>query len=169
MATHSAQTNPAARHPTSSVRTMMRWLGAGALGMVAWILLSVLTALLDPRAEGAGLIGAFDSLSAFLATGAALTVVPMIAYAIHRHGFGQRATIGIAAALAALVIVLAVMHWQAVLITLAVATLLGLVLKNGIPESATDDEDNSYEDDDYDGMRNGWDGYGEYMNGWRIR
>ena len=74
MATHSAQTNPAARHPTSSVRTMMRWLGAGTVGMVAWILLSVLTALLDPRAEGAGLIGAFDSLSAFLATGAALTV-----------------------------------------------------------------------------------------------
>ncbi|GEM_PF-6266872 len=169
MATHSAQTNPAARHSTSSVWTMMRWLGAGTVGMVAWILLSVLTALLDPRAEGAGLIGAFDSLSAFLATGAALTVIPMIAYAIHRHGFGQRATIGIAAALAAMVVVLAVMHWQAVLITLTVATLLGLVLANGIPESATDDEDNSYEDDDYDGMRNGWDGYGEYMNGWRIR
>ena len=29
MATHSAQTNPAARHSTSSVWTMMRWLGAG--------------------------------------------------------------------------------------------------------------------------------------------
>ena len=161
MATHSAQTNPAARHPTSSVRTMMRWLGAGTVGMVAWILLSVLTALLDPRAEGAGLIGAFDSLRAFLATGAALTGVPMIAYAIHRHGFGQRATIGIAAALAAMVVVLAVMHWQVVLIVLAVAALLGLMLKNGIPETATDESDE-------DGWQFGWQGPGYYMGGWRV-
>lgn len=140
MATVDNPTDPAvvARHLL--VRTGLRWLGAGTVGMVAWILLSVLTALLDPRAEGAGLIGAFDSLSAFLATGAALTVVPMIAYAIHRHGVGQRATIGVAAALAAMVVVLAVMHWQVVLIVLAGAAFLGLMLKNGIPESHDDDD-----------------------------
>ena len=52
---------------------------------------------------------------------------------------------------------------------MAVATLLGLVLKNGTSESAPDDEDGFYEDDDCNGMRNGWDGYGEYMNGWKIK
>ncbi|WP_111747143.1 DUF3742 family protein [Salinisphaera orenii] len=157
MTTHTPNVQP---RPTP-LRALARWLGVGALGLVAWILLSVVTALLDPRAEGAGLIGAFDSLSAFLATGAALTAVPMIAYTIHRHGFGQWATIGIASALVAMVLGLAVMHWHAVLITMAVVTLLGLMLKNGIPDTILDEGDE-------DGWRNGWQGFGWYVQGVRI-
>ncbi|GAB3683767.1 hypothetical protein [Salinisphaera aquimarina] len=46
--------------------------------------------------------------------------------------------VGAAVALAATVIVLAIMNWQSVLIVLAVAAILGLMLKNGIPKSNHD-------------------------------
>lgn len=156
MATQNVQKRPV------PIRKTARWLGAGALGMVVWILLSVLTALLDFRAEGAGLIGVFDSLSAFLATGAALTAAPMTIYAIYRYGFGQRARIGAAVAMAAVVLVLVAMYWQVIFISAAFATILGLMLKNGVLDTEPD------ENYDEDGYQFGWQGFGYYMGGWRV-
>lgn len=148
-----------------SYRTMGRWLGTAALGMGAWILVSVLTAMLDPRAGGAGLLDVFDSLSAFLGTGAALTGVPMAAYGIYRYGFGRRATLCLAVALLALVFVLIVTHWQAVLSGIGGLAMIGIVLVAiyfSPPGSQMDT------DDDDNGWRNGWQGVGWYSQGVRI-
>lgn len=155
----------------AAMRGWIRWPAAAIGGLAVWTALSVTAALLDPEL----IFGTFHGLASWSATGGCLTAAAMAVYAVYYNGFGRRAVIVSAVVLAAAMVCLVIVYWQAIVgSVLSVATLMGAVwcLGHGADydestESFSTTTHGDSVDDEY-GYRDGWDGWGWYWNGWKV-
>lgn len=140
MATTNAQYNAAPARPATA------WKQRLGTGVVAWVALGVVTAFLDPRIHGSGLISLCGGFGAWIATGAGLAAAYTIAHAVYRSRGRTAGLLAGALGLAVIVTAVAVTDWHVV--TSGIMTLvcgaIGLALFLRVPSgpmSASDYDD----------------------------
>lgn len=154
-----------------------------AAGMVAWVAVGVVTVLIGIRPGGYGaadqvwldhsLIDLCGGVVPWLVAGVGLTATALITHGYYRRRGALAATaagvLTLAAAATATALAAAV-DWGAVAVGIVTVVgfvyMLYLMAVHGVPDRDDDDDDGALSDDGY---RDGWDGWGWYEHGQKVR
>lgn len=146
------QNNALPLHATS-------WKQRLGLGVVAWVALGVATAVLDPRHDGAGVIGLCGGFGAWLATGAGLAAAYTVAHAAYRRAGAIAGLVAGALCLAVVGVLLAAIDWNAVAsgAMIVVCSAIGLAIFLREPQAfLSSDEDSGSEEWRWGSQGPGW-------------
>lgn len=130
------------------------WKQRVGLGVVAWVALGVATALLDPRHDGAGVIGLCGGFGAWLATGAGLAAAYTVSQAAYRRSGAIASVVAGVLSLAVVGVLLAAIDWNAALLGVMTVLFAGIVAMLNVGDShrsefqevPTDSYDHPYTD-----------------------